>query len=109
MKKKVLLLTAFAGFLLLMTFLVSCRTSNPDIDNPSVHYMTPTEVELWWDYEAVAVPFVLSERDTSNPSMTTYNLVAPPYTMAVEIGKSYEWKVVGNNGAVGGLWEFTAP
>ncbi|HOO32387.1 MAG TPA: hypothetical protein PK466_03410 [Thermotogota bacterium] len=109
MKKRILSLTALAVVLFLMTFLVSCRVSSPDIDNPSVHYMSATEVELWWDYESVTVPFVLSIRDTEVASMTDHNLPAPPYTMAVESGKTYEWKVTGNNGAVGGLWEFTVP
>ncbi|MFW6262667.1 MAG: hypothetical protein ACOC34_01410 [Thermotogota bacterium] len=111
MKKKILMFVSIVMILASAFVITSCRVPGPDISYPSVHYVTHTEINLYWDYENRAKPFTVLFKESTDAEFTEIatNLQAPPVDREVESGKTYNWKVEGGNGSTGGEWTFTVP
>ncbi|MEA1882987.1 MAG: hypothetical protein U9N62_00505 [Thermotogota bacterium] len=111
MKRNIIVFASIVVILASAFVITSCRVPGPDIGYPSVHYLTDTEVHLYWDYENQARPFTVyfKESDAVEYTVVATNLQAPPVNRDVESGKTYDWKIEGGNGSTGGSWSFTVP
>jgi len=108
MKKKFVIFLAIVMIVASAFVITSCRVPGPDIAYPSVHYITDTRVNLYWDYETRAKPFTVyfKEKGAAEYQVIATDLQVPPVGRDVEAGKTYNWKVEGGNGSTGGEWEF---
>ena len=111
MKRNILIFASIIMIFASAFVITSCRVPGPDIEYPSVHYVTETRVNLYWDYENRAKPFTVSIKESTEVVYTVIetDLQVPPAGYDVESGKTYNWKVDGGNGSTGGEWTFTVP
>jgi len=111
MKKQVLLILVIVLIVISAFVFTSCKTAGPDISFPSVHYLTDTKVNFYWDYQARAQPFNVFIKESTQQEYTQIatDLQTPPCSKIVESGKTYDWKVETANGSTGGPWSFTVP
>jgi len=111
MKRNILMILSIVIIFTSAFVITSCRVPGPDIGYPSVHFVTGTQVNLYWDYQNRAKPFTVSFKESTETEYTVVatNLQAPPAVRDVEEGKAYDWKVEGGNGSTGGDWSFTVP
>ena len=111
MKRNILIFASIVMILASAFVITSCRVPGPDLGYPSVHYVTDTRINLYWDYENRAKPFTVSIKESTEAVYTVIetDLQVPPAAYDVESGKTYDWKVDGGNGSTGGEWTFTVP